>query len=242
MKRALLAALCLLSLPASARPGLGKIVSLDWTFPNGDRIAGYRLDDPDSPLGSLGPGVTKLIARELGPEVGATPIHVLPRVSLAPTLSRIGDRAVRRESVDGFEYRGHVFVRRGLMSVPRDTLVHEVIHVASEPFAVEASARGWHLVFEGITEYFTQQLLPGAAKQAKQGKVYLKQTEFAEVLSAVVGRDRLAECFFSRGGLASLERAVNRELGPGRFQRAVVGLEHGRALEGMELLSSDARR
>ena len=226
--------------PAAAEPAR----TVDTTFHVRPEwaIPGLRLADPELDQKWRGQPTRVQIAlsRELALDVGAVPVHVMTSHELVALHRAIGGRLGYRRELNGVEFKGHVFVTTGLVLVPDEVLIHELIHAASPRFSDEASARGYSLVVEGITQHFTVRVLRAQLGVRRKNKIYVNGTDFADSLAELVGEERLAEHFF-HGRYSELEREVDAKLGRGHMHQAIVALAREGFLAAQAILSPTTR-
>lgn len=119
--------------------------------------------------------------------------------------------------------KGRISVNRASQTVPL-TLAHERLHQLSHPaFARGAGGR----IDEGVTEILARRISPDPALR-DLGKVYPREQGIAHRLFARAGDDVMGRAYFG-GDLAGLRRSIDRDLGPGAFDRAVRAMQSGQS-------------
>jgi hypothetical protein len=210
----------LLLLGASALADEARFALGDGTF-----IEGAPLGDPASPLGAQGPRIARAILAELNVDADRVPVHVVKNTDLPRVHKALGGRVGVGWELSGFELSGHVFVKRGLATVPDSVLVHEVLHALSERFAASAHAVGCHNLVEGIDQWLTLRVTTRQLHlQAERKRTYGGYTDFAEVLAERLGADQLTSLFV-KGRFAGLESEIDARRGPATLRRACRALE-----------------
>jgi hypothetical protein len=207
-------------------PARTAVVDVRFDLGDGESLEGQRLDDPASPLGVQAERVRRAIVDDLGRDPGAVPVHVVKNTDLPKLHRAIGGSLGAGWELSGFAFRGHVFVKRGLVSVPDSVLVHELLHVLSQGFAQVAHGRGCSGMVEGVDQYFTLGVLQRRLKPEAHNRTYVGLTEFAGLLAELVGEERMRRAFFDPGdrGFDALERDFDARRGRGALGRACVAL------------------
>jgi hypothetical protein len=229
-----LAALWALTVPAGA--WAAPEVPTAFRLSSGEVLEGARLGDPASPLGAQAARVRQAIADELEVDASPVPVHVVKNTDLPLLHKMVGGALGHGWELSGFELSGHVFVKRGLVAVPDSVLVHEVLHAESERFSGSANMLGCHSMVEGIDQWFTLSVMRHrlGLKGVERDRTYVGFTEFADLLAALVGPERLRQSFF-RDGFPALEREIDRRRGRGALRRACAALERRELQTAMQL-------
>jgi hypothetical protein len=208
----------------SQGPLVAAETDVHFSLGDGSELVGQRLDDPASLLGAQAARVRKAILDELEIDAGPVPVHVVRNTELPALHRAVGGALGGGWELSGFAYGGHVFVKRGLVSVPDSVLVHELLHILSARFTAEAQVRGCRNLIEGIDHYFTLRLMEHQLHAVQKNHTYIGFTEFAELLADVVGGDALRAAFFELG-FAPLARAFDGRRGRGALLRACGALD-----------------
>ncbi len=200
----------------------------DFVLPSGQRVLGEYLDDIQSMAGQTARLRTAMQA-VLHADMGHVPVHVVAIDMIRLLHEEVGGRLRAGWQLHGFELDGHVFVRRGLGGVSDEVLIHECLHAMSQRFASEAHARGITALVEGVTQYFTLQVLAARPSDRRlrneRNRTYVAYTQLADALATLVGDDFLRAAYLE-GGFTKLAQRVDglrrqRQV----LQRAAVALD-----------------
>jgi len=217
-------------------------VDLDYRMPSGQRIPGTLLSDIPGDKAQAD-RVRGAVRKVYGVDIGNVPVHVVTLEEIRRLHEQVGGRLGSNWHLFGFEFEGHVFVRRGLGGVPDETLMHEALHASSRRFNDEAAARRVHRIVEGTTQYLTLRALAArpAAEQlkAERNSTYQGSTKIAELIASLVGEEALARCYF-KDGFAALSKRIDQVThGKHRLDKAVVVLEGGNETAAMKILTGE---
>jgi hypothetical protein len=217
-------------------------VDLDYRMPSGERIPGTHLSDMPG-LRVQADRVRAAVRKVYGVDIGNVPVHVVTIEEIRRLHDQVGGRLGANWQLFGFEFEGHVFVRRGLGGVPDETLVHESLHASSRRFNDEALARRVHRIVEGTTQYLTLRALAARpdAEQLKteRNSTYQGSTKIAELIASLVGEDELARAYFSDGFAALGKRIDTVTHGKHRLDKAAVVLEGGNETAAIKILTGE---
>ena len=221
---------------------LAGAMDLDYRMPSGERVPGTFLSDMPGARAQAD-RVRAAVQKVYGVDIGSVPVHIVTIEEIRRLHNELGPRIGGGWHLFGFQFQGHVFVRRNLGGVADETLVHEALHAASQRFNAEAAARRVHRIVEGTTQYLTLRALaarPEAATlKAERNSTYQGSTKIAELIASLVGDDALARAYFHEG-FGALGRRIDQVThGRHRLDKAAVVLEGGDETAAMKILTGE---